>query len=597
MNNKKPLNIFSKNFKLLKIVFSFCPLLLPLSIFYILSTIILSLSKVYLISKGLELIISGSSLNDLIKQLVIIVIVQIISLLIKSLYEEYLLPKQKNIYIKKIQKYFYLKAKEVDMEEYDNPIFFNRFSLAFRDSQGRGFRVFQTFLDFISLIFVAISIAAYITIISPILIIVILSSSIISIFFLTKASKIMYKLFKKSESDYRFSLYVNRTFYLSRYAPTLKVTSASSMLIDKYIDNAKTIEQRNVKYEKQSLKYQNLSTIATTLFTQAITYLYLGYQLFKNIISIANFSSLINATLQFSQTITRVGLIFVSLRENALYIDDFLWVVDYKGKEQQKKDEPKDFKKIELKNITFKYNNTEKEVLKNLNLTLLKNNHIAIVGLNGSGKTTLIKLILGFYKPTKGVIYYNGKSYEEYNKELIRKNMAAIFQDYQIYATTIAENVLMRKVESKDDETKVIEAIKKVGLYEKVKNQEKGIYTLVTKEFDKNGFSLSIGEAQKIAIARVLASDASIYILDEATASLDPLSEEKINRLIMNEAKNKTIIIISHRLSSVVDAKTIYLLENGSFVEKGNHQQLLEKKGKYYKLFQTQKELYVEKTK
>ena len=282
-----------------------------------------------------------------------------------------------------------------------------------------------------------------------------------------------------------------------------------------------------------------------------------------------------------------------TLKEHARYIDDFLWVMDYKPKlEKNEGFEIDEFKQIKIENINFKYHESKDYVINNLSFELNIGDKIAIVGHNGSGKTTLIKLILKFYELQSGNIYINDINYNDINPFSLRKNMAVVFQDYQIYAVSIAENILMHKVRNKADEEKVYDALDKVGLLEKVKSLKQGIYTEMTREFDTSGEAFSGGERQRIVVARVFATNADLYILDEPTASLDPLAEEKINKLILNTAVDKTIIIIAHRLSTVVDTDKIYLMKQGTFTEIGTHQELLELNGDYALMFNTQKQLY-----
>ena len=175
---------------------------------------------------------------------------------------------------------------------------------------------------------------------------------------------------------------------------------------------------------------------------------------------------------------------------------------------------------------------------------------------------------------------------------MIRKKFSIVFQDYRLYAVTIAENVLMRRVKTKEDEERVIDALKKVGLYEKVMEYPDGIYTLQTRELNEKGASFSGGQLQRLALARVLASDADIYILDEPTSNLDPIAERNVNRLIIEESKHKTIIIIAHRLSTVVDADKIILIEDGKIVESGSHEELMNQDSFYKVMFETQASLY-----
>ncbi|MFW6030901.1 MAG: ATP-binding cassette domain-containing protein, partial [Halanaerobiales bacterium] len=159
------------------------------------------------------------------------------------------------------------------------------------------------------------------------------------------------------------------------------------------------------------------------------------------------------------------------------------------------------------------------------------------------------------------------------------------FQDYQVFSMSVAENVLMKSLETKEEENMVIEALEKSGIYEKVKRLPKGINTILTKEFDEKGAVLSGGEMQKIAIARAIAHNYEVVILDEPTSALDPLAEYYLYENIMESCKDKIVIFISHRLSSAMLADHIYMLEEGKIIEAGNHKQLMKQKGKYAEMF------------
>jgi ATP-binding cassette subfamily B protein len=230
--------------------------------------------------------------------------------------------------------------------------------------------------------------------------------------------------------------------------------------------------------------------------------------------------------------------------------------------------------------------------LENIDLKIRQGEKLAIVGLNGAGKTTLIKLLLKFYEHEEGKILYNDQEYRGLVEKALRRQFSIVFQDFQIYALSITENVLMRKAENDADLELVWKALEKVGLKEQVKALPKGLETMVTKEFDDEGVVFSGGDRQKLAIARVFASDAAVYILDEPTSSLDPYAEKAINDLIITNAGNKTIIIIAHRLSTVVDVDQIILIEHGKIIEEGNHLELLAQKGRYNELFTTQASMY-----
>lgn len=591
--NTPKLNFLSKNFKVLRLVFKFCPQLLYLSIIYIICAVLTSVLKVYLISVAITHVLEGKEFIGLVTKVLFILIVELICLFGHVLYEDYFEPRYRNVYVKKIQTHLFKKVRQIDMLEYDNPVFYNKFSRALRDSQWRGFRVYRTFIDFIKSICISLALGTYIIIADPVLIVVILLSSFVAILSINEVHKLWYKLYKENETEHRFSWYINRTFYNVKYAAEIKTTNVPNLLIEKYKDSVKQIEKTSLKYYKKMAPHQSIFHIFDTLVAQGGTYIYLGYRLFNGFIKVADFSSSINATTSFYNNFMQAITTITTLKEHARYIDDFLWVMDYVPTiEKNEGISIEEFSGIKLENIYFKYHESKDYVINDLSFNLNRGDKIAIVGHNGSGKTTLIKLILKFYQLQEGTMYINGINYNEVNPFSLRKNMAVVFQDYQIYAVSIAENILMRKVKSKEDEENVYKALDKVGLLEKVKSLKDGIYTEMTREFDVSGEAFSGGERQRIVVARVFASNADLYILDEPTASLDPLAEEKINKLILSTAKDKTIIIIAHRLSTVVDTDKIYLMKQGTFTEIGTHQELLSLNGDYALMFNTQKHLY-----
>ena len=223
-------------------------------------------------------------------------------------------------------------------------------------------------------------------------------------------------------------------------------------------------------------------------------------------------------------------------------------------------------------------------------MTIKSGQKIALVGYNGAGKSTLIKLLLRLYDVSSGEILFNGENVKNFTLNSYRNNFATVFQDFQIYAATIAENVLSGEYIEKNKKT-VLTALSKSGFDHKLLSLPDDIFTPLTKEFDNDGTNLSGGEAQKIAIARVFAKPCDIIILDEPSSALDPISEYELNRTIM-ENSDKTVIIISHRLSTTRNADMIYMLENGEIIEQGNHEQLIRIDGKYAEMFNKQAEKY-----
>ena len=252
---------------------------------------------------------------------------------------------------------------------------------------------------------------------------------------------------------------------------------------------------------------------------------------------------------------------------------------------------------IILQNVHFHYStNTAREVTDGISLHIKKGEKIAFVGENGAGKTTLIKLIEGLYRPTEGKILIDGISIEQLDKQSLRNSIAAVMQKPVHYSFTIAENILLREVQSDEDRKRVKQVLEESGLWDRVSKLPKGIDSVLGKEFDEDGIELSGGESQKLAIARALYENAGVLILDEPANSLDPLAEAEMYDRMFATGKDRTMILISHRLYSTRKADRICYIENGKVIEEGTHTELMRINGKYAQMYTLQASLYVKES-
>ena len=291
--------------------------------------------------------------------------------------------------------------------------------------------------------------------------------------------------------------------------------------------------------------------------------------------------------------ITFAGNILESMR-SGLFIENLRTFLEYEEKLPEDYEgilpDP-EIELIEFRNVSFAYKEGE-PIVHNLSFKINSKSSVAFVGHNGAGKTTIIKLLFRLYDPTEGEILLNGRNIKEYQLKAYRKLFAAAFQDYKILAFTIKENVLMRKVTDEDD-TAVMEALKKSGVYDKVMTLPNGINTVLTKEFDEAGTLLSGGEYQKIVVARAFAKDTPIKVFDEPSSALDPIAEYELYESIQNDSIGKTMIFISHRLSSVRNADMVFMLENGTIIEQGTHNELMKQNGAYADMYLKQAKNYL----
>lgn len=246
---------------------------------------------------------------------------------------------------------------------------------------------------------------------------------------------------------------------------------------------------------------------------------------------------------------------------------------------------------IVFNNISFKYPNSEKYVLKNVNFTLNIGEKIGIVGENGAGKSTIVKLITRLYEPTSGKILLNGEDISKYDLKSYRENIAIVFQDFSKYQLTMKENIVLSKLEDINRSEKLQKVIDKTQLSGLVDSFPNGLDQMISKSFE-NGTDLSGGQWQKLAIARAYFRDAPFIILDEPSASLDARNEHKLLESFIALASNKTLMLITHKLSALKMVDKILFLKDGSIVEEGSHSELMQKDGQYAELYKLQAEKY-----
>lgn len=278
------------------------------------------------------------------------------------------------------------------------------------------------------------------------------------------------------------------------------------------------------------------------------------------------------------------------LSENISFSREYLDIVDKTNRGVGEK-LPTGECEIEFKNVSYKYSSAEKPTINNISFKLNKGERLALVGLNGAGKTTLIKLMCGLYDPTEGEILLNGKPVNSYNRDEYFNIFSTVFQDICVLPVTIAENISGAETGRYDLE-KVYSCMKKAGIYEKVMNLPEKENTRLVKSVFENATELSGGETQKLALARALYKDAPILLLDEPTAALDPIAEQKMYLNYADFSRGKSSVFISHRLASTRFCDRIILIENGTIAECGSHSELMAQGGKYAELFELQSSYY-----
>jgi ATP-binding cassette subfamily B protein len=323
---------------------------------------------------------------------------------------------------------------------------------------------------------------------------------------------------------------------------------------------------------------------------------FIAQQAFNGIITIGDMLMYFGAIQQGQSSLNSFLSSLVSLYENNLFLTALYQFLDLKPKVAQPLNPlsfPKPIKSgICFEHVGFSYPNTNAMVLKDINLEIRPGQIVALVGENGSGKTTLIKLLCRLYDPQEGTIKIDGIDLRNFRTDDLRREISAVLQDYANYHFRARENIWLGNVDKPEDMDHIVQAAECSGIDEAIKHLAKGYDTFLGRVFEKDGAELSIGEWQKVALARAFFRDSQVIILDEPTSSLDAKAEENVFNRFKQLAAGKMAIIISHRLSSVTMADRIYYIKEGRVTEQGTHQELMDQGNEYAQLFEIQAKHY-----
>lgn len=355
-------------------------------------------------------------------------------------------------------------------------------------------------------------------------------------------------------------------------------------------------ELRRWKQSRQYWLYNSIFAWSILLIQNAVIYGWLIYDMLANGLSIGNFILYSGSAMTFSGNIQMFLQSLGGMRERSSRVDDFRSFMDIPNPDEGKKTVPvpkADRYVFKFENVSFKYKGQDKYALKNLNLTLEAGQRLAVVGLNGAGKTTFIKLLLRLYDVTEGRILCNGIDIREFDRVEYFMLFAPAFQEVEVFAFRLSENVSMRTAEE-TDKALAERYLRDAGMGEKLDGLPNGMDTELLKVLYDDGVDLSGGEKQKLALARALYKNAPIVVLDEPTAALDALAEYRLYQSFDGMIGSRTAVYISHRLSSTRFCDNIAMFVAGEMVEYGTHEELLEKNGAYAEMFRVQAQYYVE---
>ena len=503
--------------------------------------------------------------------------------------ENVVYPLETNRLFGGIYKKMYDKARNVELRCYEDSDFYNRYTMAMDGAEEKITAIIRGILGTVIGAVSAVVVFWFMYEIDHYAILFIISPLLGNFLFGNLKNKFDFKRYKEQAPNEKVLNYVSRMMYLPDGAKEIRLSDVFSLMKKQYHDATDKNVKVAVKYAFKcaSLDFWRITFTFTVIFEGVLLYAIYRKQVTGSI-TLAQLTIMTSLMVAMTWILIRVFENIMEILKNGMFINNFRSFLEYEEviPENQDGEMPdKEFRSLEFKNVSFSYN--DEETIKDLSFVIKKGESAALVGHNGAGKTTIIKLLLRLYDPTSGVILYNGKDIRVYNLRAYREIFATTFQDFQMFGMTVKENVLMGRHYENEDE-KVIDALKKAGVYDRIAALDNGIDTMMTKEFDENGAVLSGGETQKVAVARTFVKEAPMKIFDEPSSALDPIAEYDLFQSIMKEGTDHTMLFISHRLSSVKNCNKVFMLEQGRLIEEGTHSELLAANGSYAQMYKKQ---------
>lgn len=595
MSNKREKVKFSQSVKnnsfIIKTVFKSSP---GLCIMRIIMGVITGLNHgvtVYLISEILNSLDKGDTFETILWKTVIMAAYMLAYQLFYSWHWKIYYPMRKLDFIRKLHKRFFIKANEIDLARYDTPEFYNDFIYSMENSDKSILRTLDTFSDIIRCLVASVSVFGVVLSVDPIISVVILGFSIITMIMNIIQNNIYYKYELISNVIWRKDWYFQRFFSLADYAKEIRLTKVSQNMKGEFEKNKDEERKITIKRQKELLFTQimfSLIHIAEDLFV----ILYMAYHLMETkTILVGGFAIAITAANKVRGMFSELQWRLSDINQTSLFADKVRKFLSLESEIVSGDRELDTFESIEFKDVSFEYGDGKK-ALDGVSFKVEQGDRIAFVGYNGAGKTTVTKLMMRLYDVTSGEILVNGVNIKEYRLDMLREKIGAVFQDYKVFAASVAENVLADKY-TPDKEQTVLSALEDSTFGDKLNSLPNGLNTELTREFYNDGTELSGGENQKIAIARVFAHNNELIIMDEPSSALDPIAEYNLNVGIDKNARGKTVVFITHRLSTTRHVDKIYMFENGKIIESGSHDELIASNGKYADMFELQAKKYL----
>ncbi|MDE5545907.1 MAG: ABC transporter ATP-binding protein/permease [Anaeroplasmataceae bacterium] len=488
---------------------------------------------------------------------------------------------------------------EVDYEKIENPHFQDEVNVGFEGLQSDGWGFQAVYKNLENIFKSLISIVLFSVILSLFnvwIALLCLCSTLVTALANQGVTKYINKRKKDRAHSSRQKNYFYNTCSDFSYGKDIRVFGLKNFLMEKYKDKSLSYIKIFAAIGNKRFLY-SLFGLLMLLIEDGLSYYFIIKAYFDKAITIADVSLYITTIVAFTTVLRNFASEITTCITNVKLTESYFDFLDnqkiYKTTGTVTDICLSEAPTIEFKNVWFKYPDTEKWILKEFNFTISSGEKLAIVGENGAGKTTIIKLICGLFKPTKGEILVNGIPTNQYDKESYYKMFSTVFQDFDIFACSIMENVISTD-QSEEAYLRGKDCLKRVGLGEYIEDLPLAYDTPMLKVLDENGIDMSGGQRQKLAIARALYKNGNVVILDEPTSALDALAEAEIYKSFDDLVTNKTAIYISHRLSSTKFCDKIAFFDSEGLKEYGTHEELLQAKKGYYHMFTVQGKYYQE---
>ncbi|MGN1346219.1 MAG: ABC transporter ATP-binding protein [Eubacteriales bacterium] len=489
------------------------------------------------------------------------------------------------------------KAREVDLASFDLPEFYEKFENAKREAGNRPIQILNANFTIISTIISMASFIVALVSVSPVAPLIIIAMSIPTAIINFRYRTKNFWYMRRHSKERRQMNYYSNLMTDKDMVKEIRLFNLSDLFIGRYSDTFK-VYFRGLKklFVEEGVLHICMTVITTTI--NCALFLFIAKGVCEGRYEVGDYSFYTGALSSISNGIGTLISTTASIYEGTLFIDNLISFMNEKPTIVPLLAEPRRVQHhtghtIVFENVSFVYPGTERRVINNVSFTLDPGDTCVLVGLNGAGKTTLIKLLTRLYDPTEGRILLDGHDLKEYAVQDLYSMFGIIFQDFGKYAVNVRENIQFGQLDRDATEEDVITAAEQSSADQFIRNLPDQYDTPLMRYFEENGIELSIGQWQKLSIARAFYSDSDVIILDEPTASLDAIAEQEIYNQFDRLRKDKTTIFVSHRLSSATVANKIIVLEQGSVVEIGNHSELMKKHGLYYDLFSTQAKRYI----